>query len=54
MLPLFLEKGLERIVEKLPFQEAFSQKRSNQGSHLDWKTWENGKAFFSQGKVRKF
>ena len=22
-----------------------------QGSHLDWKTWENGKAFSSQGKV---
>ena len=26
----------------------------NQGSHSDWKTWENGKAFSSQGKVREF
>ena len=26
----------------------------NQGSHSDWKTWKNGKAFSSQGKVRKF
>ena len=28
-----------------------------QGSHSDWKnwkTWKNGKAFFSQGKVREF
>ena len=25
-----------------------------QGSHSDWKTWENGKAFSSQGKVREF
>ena len=26
----------------------------NQGSHSDWKTWKNGKAFSSQGKVREF
>ena len=25
-----------------------------QGSHSDWKTWENGKAFSSQGRVNKF
>ena len=25
-----------------------------QGSHSDWKTWENGKTFSSQGKVRNF
>ena len=25
-----------------------------QGSHLDWKTWKNGMAFSSQGKVREF
>ena len=25
-----------------------------QGSHWDWKTWKNGKAFSSQGKVREF
>ena len=25
-----------------------------QGSHSDWKTWKNGKAFSSQGKVREF
>ena len=24
------------------------------GSHWDWKTWKNGKAFSSQGKVREF
>ena len=24
-----------------------------QGSHSDWKTWKNGKAFSSQGKVRE-
>ena len=24
------------------------------GSQRDWKTWRNGKAFSSQGKVRKF
>ena len=24
------------------------------GSHSDWKTWKNGKAFSSQGKVREF
>ena len=24
------------------------------GSHLDWKTWENGKPFSSQGIVREF
>ena len=28
--------------------------KSCQGSHSDWKTWENGKAFSSQGKVREF
>ena len=27
---------------------------SIQGSHSDWKTWKNGKAFFSQGKVWEF
>ena len=27
---------------------------SKQGSHSDWKTWKNGKAFSSQGKVREF
>ena len=27
ILPLFLEKGLGPIVEKLPFQETFSQKK---------------------------
>ena len=26
----------------------------SQGSHSDWKTWKNGKAFSSQGKVREF
>ena len=25
-----------------------------QSSHSDWKTWKNGKAFSSQGKVREF
>ena len=25
-----------------------------QGSHSDWKTWKNGKAFSSKGKVREF
>ena len=25
-----------------------------QGSHSDWKTWKNEKAFSSQGKVREF
>ena len=25
-----------------------------QGSHSDWKTWKNGKAFSNQGKVREF
>ena len=24
------------------------------GSHRDWKTWKNGKAFTGQGKVREF
>ena len=28
--------------------------KSLQGSHSDWKTWKNGKAFSSQGKVREF
>ena len=27
---------------------------ARQGSHLDWKTWKNGKTFSSQGKVREF
>ena len=27
---------------------------SNQGSHSDWKTWKNGKAFSSQGKSGNF
>ena len=27
---------------------------NGQGSHSDWKTWKNGKAFSSQGKVREF
>ena len=26
---------------------------SDQGSHSDWKTWKNEKAFSSQGKVRE-
>ena len=26
----------------------------SQGSHSDWKTWKNRKAFSSQGKVREF
>ena len=26
----------------------------SQGSLSDWKTWKNGKAFSSQGKVREF
>ena len=25
-----------------------------QGSHSEWKTWKNGKAFSSQGKVGEF
>ena len=29
-------------------------KQKLQDSHSDWKTWENGKAFSSQGKVREF
>ena len=30
------------------------QKRSiSQGSHSDWKTWENGKAFSSQGILNR-
>ena len=24
------------------------------GSHMDWKTWKNGKTFSSQGKIREF
>ena len=24
------------------------------GSHMDWKSWTNGKTFFSQGKVREY
>ena len=31
-----------------------SQLLKQQGSHSDWKTWKNGKAFSSQGKVREF
>ena len=27
---------------------------ASQGSHSDWKTWKNGKAFSSQGKVGEF
>ena len=27
---------------------------NDQGSHSDWKTWKNGKAFSSQEKVREF
>ena len=27
---------------------------NSQGSHSDLKTWENGKVFFSQGKVGEF
>ena len=27
---------------------------SYHGSHMDWKTWKNGKTFSSQGKVREF
>ena len=27
--------------------------KNEQGSHSDWKTWKNGKAFSSQGKVRE-
>ena len=29
------------------------QKRLKQGSHLDWKTWKNGKAFSSQGILNR-
>ena len=32
----------------------FCTSRCEQGSHRDWKNWENGKAFSSQGKVREF
>ena len=31
-----------------------SEQLIQQGSHSDWKTWKNGKAFSSQGKVREF
>ena len=35
--------------------ECFTLEKSlSQGSHSDWKTWKNGKAFSSQGKVREF
>ena len=27
---------------------------SSQGSHSDWKTWKNGDAFSSEGKVGEF
>ena len=30
------------------------EEQVRQGSHSDWKTWKNGKAFSSQGKVREF
>ena len=30
------------------------REKSGKGSHSDWKTWKNGKAFSSQGKVREF
>ena len=32
----------------------FYQKIQEQGSYSDWKTWENGKVFSSQGKVKEF
>ena len=44
----------------LIFISGFEEKNSKpkrQGSHSDlktWKTWKNGKAFSSQGKVREF
>ena len=29
-------------------------RKNRRDSHLDWKTWENEKAFSSQGKVKEF
>ena len=40
--------SLDRLVSKIDNVMHF------QGSHSDWKTWKNGKAFSSQGKVREF
>ena len=33
---------------------SLSLKQVVHGSHSDWKTWKNGRAFSSQGKVREF
>ena len=40
--------------EKCWFPVESAEARAGQGSHSDWKTWKNGKAFSSQGKVREF
>ena len=48
---------LESEYKNLYFGVLFLQRqylRRNQGSHSDWKTWKNGKAFSSQGKVKEF
>ena len=48
-------RNCEKIVEgSWKIQQAGLFNPFLQGSHSDWKTWKNGKAFSSQGKVREF
>ena len=35
------------------FMQSSNTQNLAQDSHSDWKTWKNGKAFSSQGKVRE-
>ena len=45
---------LDKLCRQIADQVNNVQLQITQGSHSDWKTWTNGKAFSSQGKVREF
>ena len=42
------------LVHDISVESRYNVVKQWQGSHSDWKTWKNGKAFSSQGKVREF
>ena len=45
---------LDKLCRQIADQVNNVQLQITQGSHSDWKTWKNGQAFSSRGKVREF
>ena len=51
---LFVVIFLSRVNASGKFKFQINRSNVAQGSHSDWKTWESGKAFSSQRKIREF